>query len=171
MNADPSHEELLEMLPAAALEILDSADLQRVLAHARDCSECTGLLSEYREAAAALALALPLHQPDPERSAALRSRLLARARQHRHGGPGKSKVAVSLADRWSGWLVAAALSGLLVTHHAIHRPLAYGWLAAGVLTMALVALAVYARIQRGRRAELEDRVAALEQERTGGEQL
>ena len=58
--------------------------------------------------------------------------------------------------------MAAGLGGVLLMHHSVHRPLAYGWLAAGALTVVVAALAVYALIQRGRVSALRERLTALE---------
>ncbi len=138
-----SHDEMQEMLPAAALEILDAAELQLVMTHARTCSECAGLLRDYRDVAGSLLLAAPEQQPDPRRSAAIRERLLTRA------GTAGTHISVARrfqADRWSGWLVAAGLAGVLLIHHGIHRPLGNGWIAAGVLMLLLVAVVLYARV-------------------------
>jgi hypothetical protein len=158
-----SHDELQEMLPEAALETLAAADLQLVMAHVEGCSECAGLLRDHRDIAASLTLMLPRQPLDPSRSAAIRERLLARAR----GAEGLSGVRrLFQVGRWSGWLVAAGLAGVLLMHHAVHRPLAYGWLAAGVLTILLVAVGLYARAQRSRAAALRDRLASLERETT-----
>jgi anti-sigma factor RsiW len=158
-----NHDEVQEMLPAAALEILDAAELEQVTAHAGTCAECAGLLREYREVATSLSLAVPGQPLDPGRSAATRARLLARlgasrrpsSRAHRFG-----------ADRWSGWLVAAGLAGVLLIHHGIHRPLGNGWIAAGVLLLLLLVVIVYARVQRRRAGELQDRLADLERQQT-----
>jgi hypothetical protein len=66
-------------------------------------------------------------------------------------------------------MVAAGLAGVLLIHHAIHRPLAYGWLAAGALMIALVAVGGYARVQRGRVLALRARLTVVERESTVGE--
>jgi hypothetical protein len=50
------------------------------------------------------------------------------------------------------------MAGVLVVHHAVHRPVAYGWLIAGVLVLLLVALAVYTRGQKERITALEQRL-------------
>lgn len=163
------------MLPAAALEILDSADSRRVLDHARDCADCARLLGEYREVAAALAVRLPGRQPDPERFATLRARLLTRAREDGRTEARDLKVATPIsrssraviaAERWSGWMVAAVLLGVLVAHHAFHRPVDHGWLVAGILAVALVILGVYARVVWGRTLALQNRLAVLERKST-----
>ncbi len=130
MNLAPDHAELQEMLPEAALEMLDPAEGERVLAHVRDCAECAMLLRQYRDAAAALALQLPARPMGPERSSAVRARLLARARSDR--AIPITRKASSMIYQWSGWMVAAGLAGILLVHHSVHRPLDYGWLAAGV---------------------------------------
>ena len=156
-----SHDELQEMLPGAALEILDAADLQLVMEHAGTCRECAGLLRDYRDVAASLPLLLPQQQRDPARSAAIRERLLARAREGEH--PLSETRRRFQADRWSGWLVAAGLAGVLLIHHGIHRPLAYGWVVAGVLGLLLVTVVVYARVQGSRAEAIRDRLAELEE--------
>jgi hypothetical protein len=167
VTADPSHDELRDMLPAAALEVLDSADLALVLTHTDGCVECARLLEEYREVSFALATQLPPgHAPQ---SAALRARLLARARREFGEAAAPRKDAVSLGTKWMGWTVAAGLAGLLLMHHAVHRPLDYGWLATGALSIVVVAALVYAGFQRRRVSALRDRVAALEREAGGPE--
>ena len=161
MTAAPSHEELREMLPAAALEILEAAELQLVLAHAHDCAECAQLLAEYREVAAAIALVLPCRQSSSAGSAPLRARLVARARES--GRPkAVSRRGLSLAERWAGWAVAAGLAGVILMHHGVHRPLDYGWLVAGALLLVLIGLGAYARVQRGRASVLRSQLDSLE---------
>lgn len=162
MNPTPSHEELEELLPAAALEILDAQDLDRVLAHARELAECTRVLAEYRGVIAAIALGLHSQPLDPGRSSRVRQRLLARTA----GNPGNGRVHSrwGVADRWAGWAVAAGLGGVLLVHHGFHRPLAYGWVVAGLAAIGLVAFGVYAMIQRGRVSALEERLAHLERD-------
>lgn len=171
MTTPPSHEELQDMLPAAALEILDRGDLQHLLIHVQSCEECARALEEYRKVTAGLGLVLPGRAMDPSRSASLRARLLTRARRDSlarvpDGNPAivaaGSRRTASIAGRWTGWTVAAALAGVLFMHHAVHRPLDYGWLAAGALTVVVVALGVYARVQRDRCLALQERLAATE---------
>ena len=168
MSLTPSHEELEEMLPAAALGILEPTELKHVLAYVQDHPECAKLLQEYREAAAALALELPDRQLDPVRTRALRARLLARARADQPTPLSSSRRATSIIYQWSGWMVAAGLAGVVLVHHSIHRPLAYGWLTAGVLVVILLGLGVYARVQRSRVSALEARLADLDPDDTRG---
>jgi len=156
----PNHGELQDLLPGAALEILDAADFQLVLEHAGTCAECAGLLRDYRDVAASLTLMVPRQELDRSRSARVRERLLARAVGRRSSGTWRPLQ----ADRWSGWLVAAGLAGILLIHHGIHQPLAYGWMATGVMTIVLVAVVWYARAQRTRAAALQDRLTTLERE-------
>ena len=161
MSLTPSHEELEEMIPAAALDILEPTELELVLAYVRDHPECAKLLQEYREAAAALALGLPGRQLDPVRARALRARLIARARTDQSTPLSGSRRATSIIYQWSGWMVAAGLAGVVLVHHSIHRPLDYGWLTAGLMVVILLGLGVYARVQRSRVSALEDRLADL----------
>lgn len=175
MSLTRGHEELQEMLPAAALEILEPADLEPVLAHVRECQECGELLRQYREVAAALALQLPGRQLDPGRARAVRARLVALARtDHSDRAAGRDPAAelpgfrraASLIYRWSGWMVAAGLTGVLLVHHSVHRPLDYGWLAAGVLVVVILGLGVYAHVQRSRVSALEERLTGKQGERS-----
>jgi anti-sigma factor RsiW len=150
MTASPTHAELREMLPAAALDSLDPADLALVRTHVERCPACAEALEEYREVTGDLAFLLPPRSLDAERHAAVRARLLARVRgASRRGGSG-SRVGNFLVGRWGGWAVAAGLAGVMFMHHGIHRPLDYGWMVAGGLLVALVALGVYAGVQRRR---------------------
>lgn len=55
-------------------------------------------------------------------------------------------------------MVAAGLAGILLVHHSVHRPLDHGWLVAGLLVMVLLAVGIYARMQRRRVVELQDRL-------------
>jgi hypothetical protein len=162
MNQMSSQEELEELLPAAALEILDAEDRDRVLAHARELAECARVLAEYRGVTAAIALGLPSQPLEPGRSGRLRQRLLARAGRNPGTGTAPARSRWSGADRWAGWAVAAGLSGVLLVHHGFHRPLAYGWVVAGISTVALVGFGVYAVLQRRRVSALEERLAQLE---------
>ena len=107
-------------MPAAALEILDDTELQRVLLHARTCADCAQLLEEYRQVTVAISLRLPgAGKLDPDRSA------------------------------------------VLLVHHSVHRPLDYGWLASGALLAILIAVGIYAAVQRRRTSALEDRIVDL----------
>ncbi|MBA2459738.1 MAG: zf-HC2 domain-containing protein [Gemmatimonadales bacterium] len=162
MTAGTGHDEVRDLLPAAALEILDGEELRRVVAHTRECAECAELLDEYRSVAFALTDLLP--PSAPPRSGALRARLLARAREERQGAaetPGRPRI-TSVVNMWMGWAVAAGMAGVLLVHHAVHRPLVWGWVATGALALLLVVIGGYARIQRSRVSALRDRVTALE---------
>ncbi len=161
VSFESSHEELRDLVPAAALGALDDMDLRRVMAHTQGCAECAGLLSEYREVTVALAALLPPGEVPHHHS--LRGRILARAREDRRRTGFHGAAAVNM---WMGWAVAAGLAGVLLMHHAVHRPLDFGWLTAGALALALVGTAVYARIQRHRALELHGRLAALDRDVT-----
>lgn len=153
MSQELQHEEMQALLPAAALEVLEGAKLERLQAHLSGCPECVDLLREYRDAAAGLALLAPARVLDSARSAALRSRLLARVQ----AGRGTRLPRGSRVNEWLGWMVAAGFAGILLVHHSVHRTLDYGWLVAGVLTFALIGLGLYARQQRRRASELRQR--------------
>ena len=179
MSLTPGHEELQEMLPAAALEILEATDLEQLLIHVRECPECTKLLEEYREAAISVAGQLPVRRLDPARAEAMRTRLVARAMGQMGGRPGVpanrrtggqgGRPGRRRLDRWLGVAVAAGLSSLLLIHHSVHVPLDYGWLAAGVLLLVVLGLGIYARKQRRRASALQARLGEDEGgKRVGG---
>jgi hypothetical protein len=161
MNKTTGHQHMDELLPAAALEMLEGEDLDQVLAHTQECAECGRLLREYRVVAGTIALALPSQPLESGRSARLRRRLLARAGSQPSAATTRARSRWGGADRWAGWAVAAGLAGVLLVHHGFHRPLAYGWIVAGIATVALVAFAIYATVQRRRVAALEERLAEL----------
>jgi anti-sigma factor RsiW len=154
MSSVPGHTEIQEKLPAAALAILEPAEMEQVRVHIRDCAECARLLEEYRDSATILSLQLPPSPMKAARHDALRARLLARAK----ATPNKvTRKASTMIYQWSGWMVAAGLAGILLVHHSVHRPLDYGWLAAAFLGVVLLAVGVYAGVQRSRVTELEGR--------------
>ena len=158
MSPIDNHTELQEMLPEVSLDMLEPADTERVTAHVGDCPECTTQLQEYRDAAAVLAFELTGRRLNVQRAGAIRARLLARARAD--GAMSISRKASKMVYQWSGWMVAAGLTGVLLVHHSVHRPLDYGWLAAGILVVVSLGLGVYAWAQRSRIAELEDHVGS-----------
>jgi len=148
MSSHRIHADIVELLPAAALGILDRPELEPVLAHVRSCPECTRELQALRELVGSLALALATEPLEKDRAAHLRTRVMNRTRR-RPALPRVSRAIIA-AERWSGWMVAAGLATLLLSHHAVHEPLDYGWLTAAVLGVALVILGLYARLLRKR---------------------
>jgi hypothetical protein len=158
VNTPLSHEQVIEQLPAVALDILDSAEQALLTEHVRVCAECGQLLRDYREVAGDLAHLIPSQGLDPARAALVRRQVVERVRQSKRG---HSKIRF-MAERWSGWMVAAGLAGVLLIHHGIHQPLAYGWLAAGVLLLVATVLGVYALVQRASLVALKDRLIAIE---------
>jgi hypothetical protein len=159
MNQPSQHTEWAELLPAAALDLLEGDELHRVEAHTRECTECSRLLQDYRDAAASIGMGLPSDPLDRDRSQLMRAELLARAgslEPRLKSGPRPwARFVAARVPAWSGWAVAAGLAGVLLVHHGFHRPVAYGWVVAGVLAIILVGVGVYALAQRARVAELE----------------
>ena len=159
MNQPPEHTAWAELLPAAALDLLEDDELHRVEAHTRECTECSRLLPAYRDAAASIGMGLPADSLDRGRSQLIRARLLARAGSREQplkaGTPLRRGSSARRVPSWTGWAVAAGLAGVLLVHHGFHRPLAYGWVVAGLLAIILVGVVVYALAQRARVAELE----------------
>lgn len=180
MNTLPTHEYTQELLAANALDGLEPEDQLRVLEHLQDCPACSAALQEYRETAVLLAYGAPARRMDPQRSDRLRARLLAEARADRSRAEQVQaveapNVPIALVPRrrsrdwgrWVGWAVAAGLSSLLLTHHAFHRPLSLGWLAAAILGMLLVGVGIYAVIQRDRVRRMEQEMEELRARRGG----
>jgi len=166
VTSSRDHDLVREMLPAAALEALDQGDLDRVLSHVRSCDRCAAELADYHQVVASLSLLLPPRLMDPARSRLRRARLLLRARADSRRGRRRPAL---LAAAWSGWTVAAGLAGLLMLHHAIHRPVDYGWLFAGGLAIALVGVGVYALVLRGRLRAHRERLAAAKRDKPSPE--
>ena len=159
MNQPSQHTEWAELLPAAALDLLENDELHRVEAHTRECTECSRLLQDYRDAAASIGMGLPSEPLDRDRSQLIRAELLARAEslesRVKTRSPSRGGFPGGRVPAWTGWAVAAGLAGVLLVHHGFHRPLAYGWVVAGFLAIILVGVGVYALAQRARVAELE----------------
>jgi anti-sigma factor RsiW len=161
MRATLSHDQVEELLPAAALEILEGEELLEVAAHVQQCARCAALLESYREVVAGLASRLPEQEFPSARSARVRDRLLTRVAGGSPAGAGLISPphrSSGWLGRWGGWAVAAGMAGVLVVHHAIHHPVAYGWLVAGVLVLLLLALMLYTRAQKERIMALEQRL-------------
>ncbi len=163
MKETLSHDQLEQLLPSAALEILEGDELLSLTAHVRDCAHCERLLESYREVLANWATGLPERPFHPAGSARVRARLLARMGSGSSPRPvaGRARRSPGSVDRWAGWAVAAAMAGVLLVHHSVHRPVAYGWLMAGGLILVLLALGVYVRVQRARLRALEERLQSL----------
>ena len=163
MKDSLTHDQLEQLLPAAALEILEGDELLDLTVHVKECADCERQLESYRQVLAGWAMGLPERAFEPARSDRVRARLLARTKS---GGSAReveirSRRSPGWVDRWTGWAVAAAMAGVLLVHHSVHRPVAYGWLVAGTLVLVLLALGVYARIQRARVRALEERLLSL----------
>ena len=159
MNQPSQHTEWAELLPAAALDLLEDHELHRVEAHTRECTECSRLLQDYRDAAASIGMGLPSDPLDRDHSQLIRAELLARAgnlerRSISESAP-RAGFTAGRVPAWTGWAVAAGLAGVLLVHHGFHRPVAYGWVVAGMLAIILVGVGVYALAQRARVAELQ----------------
>jgi len=159
MKQPSQHTEWGELLPAAALDLLGDDELHRVEAHIRECTECSRLLQDYRDAAASIGMGLPSDPLDRDRSELMRAQLLARAAslkpRLKSGPPPPAGFPAGRVPAWTGWAVAAGLAGVLLVHHGFHRPVAYGWVVAGVLAIILVGVGAYALAQRTRVAQLE----------------
>src|SRR4051794_39853057 len=98
-----THAELEQLLPAAALEILEGTELLGVTAHVRECAQCALQLQSYREAVAGLTSVLPQRPLDPTRSARLRARVLARAAGKRAVPVEHAPSSASTKDSGGGW--------------------------------------------------------------------
>jgi hypothetical protein len=144
------------------LAALAGPERDALLGHLHGCDACARSLAAVQDDLLA-ALYLPPPRPmDAERQGDVRARLLARA-----GGASPAEAAprrVRPVGGAAGWMVAAGLATLLLTHHTFHQPLAFGWMVAATLGIALFAVALYVAAERRRSATLRDRLAMLEME-------
>ena len=142
------HEDYNEMLPAQALNALDSEDARAAEGHLQTCAECRALLREWEDTAAALAFAA-LQEKPLEPSPRVRERILEAirvdARKSGHGGRSDANQAeranvISLPQkRQTRWTAAQT----------------WGAIAAGLVFLALLAsLFVLWRENRQARQEL-----------------
>lgn len=161
-SATITHETAREMLGAEALDALDPDERALLAEHLRGCHQCQRSMDSYRGVSAALAGLLPTEPVDRFESARLRERIVAQATAAepesdiRPAAVRPSRRAIAgISGRWTGWVVAAAMSGLLLTHHAFHRPLQVGWLAAAAFGLALVGLGAYTAVLRQRLASVQ----------------
>lgn len=164
MSRPLSHAELRELLPAAALDVLGREEGEQVRLHLAACADCVRELESYRRVTADLAFSVESRDLAPDRRAAVRDRLLARVRAEprEEAALAPARLPTRFLGPWPGWLVAAGLAGVLLMHHAVHRPLDYGWFAAGALLVALLTLGCYAGLQRRRLQRLRQRLAEAE---------
>jgi hypothetical protein len=147
-----SHEEAFIVLDAVALDALDAAERDAVLAHAEGCEICKQELSQLRDTAAFLAFSSPLGADTATKSRSrIHSRLMARAEAAHESYPKTaiehpklSNATRPLAWRRAEWIAAAA-SVLLVVSTAM--------------------LAFYARDRENLRDALKSEIARNDQSR------
>jgi hypothetical protein len=149
----------------AALAALAGPDGDALLAHVQACGECSRGLAEVQDALLAVLYLPPPRSLAAERSDTVRERLLGRAAgaapAPAPAPPPRRRLALLGAG---GWLVAAGLATMLLTHHSFHRPLQFGWIVASALGAALLGAALYLLGERRRSLYLRERLAALELE-------
>lgn len=159
MTGSSEHDRVRELLEAEALDALTGDEHARLAEHLAECAECRRELGALRDTAATLGGLRSGPPLDAERTARVRTRLLARVAAD--ATPSRPDIrpaaAVPRAGRWAGWMVAAGMAALLVTHHTFHQTLKAGWLWTGVFAFIAVGLGSYAVLQR-------DRVALLRAE-------
>ena len=164
MSGVDEHATLRAVVASERPETLSEAQIERLLSHAAECADCAAELNDF--AAAAILAQTPEVRFDPERSARVKERLLARTRIRLE--PSAPPVRAAVPRRMplgSGWLAAAAMGVALITHHGFHEPLRAGWLVAAGFAIIALGLAVHARGQRRRLADLEQRLGLQEHER------
>lgn len=163
MSGMDEHAALRAVVASEGPETLSEEQIDRLLSHAAECTDCAAELNDV--AAAAILAQTPVVPFDPERSARVKERLLARTRLRvEPAAPARISTRGGMM-RGSGWLAAAAMGTALITHHGFHEPLRAGWLAAAGFAIIALAQAVHARAQKQRLAELEQRLALREHER------
>lgn len=170
MSTVPGHLEIQELLPAAALACLTAAESDGVQAHVARCPQCARILSEYQEVVGTMSLLVPERGFSRARREVVWTRLQARIHQatdiQATDIASVTRPAAALprwegqvAGRWAGWAVAAGLGGVLLMHHAVHRPVDYGWLAAGAMGIIVVVLAIIVGMQSRKLTDLQARLA------------
>lgn len=137
---------------------VDYTERSRVLDHVAGCPQCRRALDAIEPPV--VAVSSP-HALDPAGAAAIRARLIARASSDRHIARSR-RIDLPAA---SGWLTAAALGTLLLTHHTFHRPVLGGWVVASFLAMLCFGLVLQIFAQRRAMAELRERLAQARAER------
>ncbi|HEY0154865.1 MAG TPA: hypothetical protein VGB92_22835 [Longimicrobium sp.] len=163
MSGVDEHATLRAVVASGRPETVSEEQIERLLAHAGDCTDCSAELYEF--AATAILAQTPVVRFDPERSARVKERLLARTRVRVEPAAPPARLA---KRHWiphgSGWLAAAAMGVALITHHGFHEPLRAGWLVAAGFAIIALGLAVHSRGQTQRLAELEQRLGMQEHE-------
>lgn len=152
----------------AALAALTGPEGDALLAHVQACAECSRGLAEVQDALLAALYLPPPRALEAERSETVRERLLGRAAGAAPPAPALAfapppRRPLALVGA-GGWLVAAGLATMLLTHHSFHRPLQFGWIVASALGAALLGAALYLLGERRRSVYLRERLAALEVE-------
>lgn len=92
----PTHEQIIDLLPAYALNCLDSAEEEEVRAHLATCPACRSELASYEHVADQLAFAAPEVAPAP----ALREQLMAQVRQPETAAPIGTAVSPARPSFW-----------------------------------------------------------------------
>lgn len=154
----------------AALGALAGPDRDALLAHVQTCGECARALAGVQDALLAVLYLPPPRPLEARRSEKLRERLLGRAVAGAAPSPSPVPAVEVRRQRFArfgaagGWVAAAGFAALLLTHHAFHQPLQFGWVVAAALGTGLSGTAVYLLTERRRSALLCERLAALELE-------
>lgn len=156
-SADREHREV-----QSALAALAGPDGAALLAHLRECGECSHALAGAQDTLLAALYLPPPRSMDPGRAEEVRARILARTGAAPGGQARSARRGQPLAA--AGWLAAGVFSVLLLTHHAFHQPLGLGWPVAAALGAALLGAALYVVAERRRSAVLRERLAGLEAE-------
>lgn len=108
-----SHNEARQTLPELALDALDGAERDAVLAHVQGCIECRRELQELQSVASAMAESVPLAPMPPEQASAMRARLLDRAlSENRDIAPRRESRPPTPWLMAAGLLLAASVGGL-----------------------------------------------------------
>jgi hypothetical protein len=118
MSRELSHEEAFVALDAAALDALEPAERDAILAHAAGCDECRAELASLRVTAGQLAFAAPAAVMEESSRARIHSRLMARAAADAGAGTAtmrateeratRTRIINMLAWRRAEWVAVAA---------------------------------------------------------------
>jgi anti-sigma-K factor RskA len=103
-------DEVVDSLPAYALEALGEAERAAIQAHVRICPACRGVAAEYAGAAEALLLAAPAMTPPPALKQALMARLAPRPSGARAGL--RARLGARFGARGLGYALALVVAGV-----------------------------------------------------------
>ena len=152
-----THDEAVLALPELALDALDGAELQSVLAHVRACDACRMELEQLRESTSLAALIVPQRKMAARSSLAMRERLVSRAGSQRDAAGGPAKVLLLSSPHPVDQSVDIAAMRRPPKQRNVMR-----WMAIAASTLLVASLAqLYSMVLE--RSQLRDQIASIDQ--------